>query len=190
MRGLVYSALVSVDGLIDASDGDSDWATPDEELHRHFNDLDRSMGVHLYGRRMYELMAEFWPTADEIPDVPDYVAEYARIWRAIPKVVFSSTLDHVDWNATLVSEDAVEEVARLKEQSGEPLSVGGTALATSLAAAGLIDEFRFYVMPVIVGAGTSMFGLLGGHIDLDPVEVRQFDSGVVLLRYRRASGAA
>ncbi len=186
MRELVYSAMLSVDGLIDASDGDSEWATPDEELHRHFNDLDRSMGAHLYGRRMYELMAAYWPTADGVPGVPDYEAEYAGIWRAIPKVVFSSTLDRVEWNSTLVRTDAVEEVARLKQQSGGPLSVGGTALATSLAKAGLIDEFRFYVMPVIVGAGTPVFGPLGGHVDLEPVEVRRFGSGAVLMRYRRA----
>jgi dihydrofolate reductase len=189
MRKLTYSALLSIDGFIDAADGDSDWATPDPELHRHFNDLDRATEIHLYGRRMYELMAAFWPTADETPDAPDYVVEYARIWKAMPKIVFSGTLERVEWNARLVRGDAVAEVARLKEQPGGTMSVGGTALATSLADAGLIDEFRFYVMPVIVGAGTPMFGPLGAHIDVAPVEVRQFGSGAVLLRYRGAVAA-
>ncbi len=187
MRQLIYSALLSVDGLIDAADGDSAWATPDPELHRHFNELDRTMGAHLYGRRMYELMAAYWPTADEQPGAPDYEAEYARIWKALPKVVFSKTLDRVEWNARLVASDAAEEVARLKQLPGGPLGVGGAELATSLARAGLIDEYRFYVMPVIVGSGRPMFGPLGEHIDLEPLEVRRFGSGAVLLRYRASA---
>jgi dihydrofolate reductase len=187
MRDVIYAGSVSVDGFIDAQDGHSDWAIPDPELHRHFNDLEGSVDTHLYGRRMYELMAAFWPTADESPSMPDYIVEYARIWKAMPKVVFSSTLDRVDWNARLVAGDAVAEVARLKQLPGKSMSVGGSVLATALAKAGLIDEFRFYVMPTIVGAGTSIFTELGRHIAVEPIEVRRFSAGAVLLRYRRAA---
>jgi len=187
MRQVVYAASISVDGFIGADDGDNDWVTPDPELHRHFNELDASFDTHLYGRRMYELMAEFWPTADEQPDAPDYIVEYARIWRDMPKVVFSKSLREVEWNSRLYSGDAVEEVARLKREPGGDMGIGGTALATSLARAGLIDEFRFYVMPTIVGSGTPMFATLGRHIDLATVEVQEFGSGAVLLRYRKGA---
>jgi dihydrofolate reductase len=192
MRDVIYIGSISVDGYIEAANGDSRWIVPDPELHRHFNELESSIGAHLYGRRMYELMAEFWPTADVQPAAPDYIVEYARIWRAMSKVVFSKTLAGVDWNAELVRGDPLEEVARLKRQPGKSLGVGGSALATSLAQGGLIDEFRFYVMPTIVGSGTPIFHTLGKHIDLTPVEVRQFTAGAVLLRYRRTevTGAA
>jgi dihydrofolate reductase len=192
VRDVVYIASISVDGSLGTDDADNAWVVPDPELHRHFNALEGSFDTHLYGRRMYELMAEFWPDADQLPDAPDYVAEYARIWRAMPKVVFSETLDHVDWNAELVPGDALAAVARLKRLPGRSMSIGGSALATSLAQGGLIDEFRFYVMPTIVGAGTPIFRTPGKHIGVALAEVRQFGAGAVLLRYRRSgsSGAA
>jgi dihydrofolate reductase len=190
MRDVIYFASISVDGFIEAADGDSSWVVPDPELHRHFNELENSVDTHLYGRRMYELMAEFWPTADVQPSSPDYIIEYAQIWKAMPKVVFSRTLARVDWNAELVRGDALEEVARLKRQPGKSMSVGGSDLATSLAQGGLIDEFRFYVMPTLVGAGTPIFRTLSKHIDLTPIEVRQFTSGAVLLRYRRTEATS
>ena len=102
----------------------------------------------------------------------------------MPKVVFSKTLSQVGWNSRLVSTDAIEEVAFLKQQSGKMMSVGGTVLATALGDAGLIDEFRFYVMSTLVGSGIPIFGRLSRHLTLKPVEVRQFTSGAVLLRYR------
>jgi dihydrofolate reductase len=184
MRQVVYVASISVDGFLAADDGDDAWVVPDPELHRHFNGLEGSFDTHLYGRRMYELMAQYWPAADEQPEAPDYIVEYAEIWRAMPKVVFSASLGHVDWNSRLFSGDALDEVTRLKREPGKSMSVGGTALATSLARAGLIDEFRFYVMPTIVGSGTPTFAALGSHIDLATLEVQKFSSGAVLLRYR------
>jgi dihydrofolate reductase len=190
MRQVVYVASISVDGFLGADDGDNAWVVPDPELHRHFNGLERAFDTHLYGRRMYELMARFWPTAHEQPEAPDYIVEYARIWRAMPKVVFSGSLREVDWNSRLFSGDAVEEVARLKREPGKNMGVGGTALATSLAQAGLIDEFRFYVMPTIVGSGTPTFAALGRHIDLATSEVQEFSSGAVLLRYRALGASA
>jgi dihydrofolate reductase len=189
VRDVVYIASISVDGFLGADDADNAWVVPDPELHRHFNSLEGSFDAHLYGRRMYELMAEYWPAADELPDAPDYVAEYARIWRAMPKVVFSKSLHRVEWNSLLFAGDAVEEVARLKTEPGGAMSIGGAALATSLAQYGLIDEFRFYVMPTVVGSGTPIFSALGRHIDLTTVEVQQFSSGAVLLRYRAPSSA-
>ena len=101
MRDVVYIASISVDGFLGADDADNAWVVPDPELHRHFNALEGSFDVHLYGRRMYELMAEYWPAADELPDAPDYVIEYARIWRAMPKLVFSNSMQHVEWNSRL-----------------------------------------------------------------------------------------
>jgi dihydrofolate reductase len=184
MRDVVYVASISVDGFLGAADQDNDWVVPDPELHRHFNELDGSFDEHLYGRRMYELMSEYWPTADHLPDAPDYVVEYARLWRAIPKTVFSKSLSRVDWHSRLFAGDALEEVARLKAEPGGSMGIGGAVLATSLARAGLIDEFRFYVMPTIVGAGTPIFQTLGRHIDLTTCEVREFSAGAVLLRYR------
>jgi dihydrofolate reductase len=189
VRDVVYVASISVDGFLGAADHDDDWVVPDPELHKHFNDLEGYFDIQLYGRRMYELMAGFWPTADELPDVPDYVAEYARIWRARPKVVFSKSIHNVGWNSRLFAGDAVEEVARLKAEPGGAMGVGGTELATSLARNGLIDEFRFYVMPTVVGSGTPMFSTLGRHLDLSTVEVQRFDAGAVLLRYRALPSA-
>ncbi len=99
MRKVVYMTSLSVDGYIEADSGDPAWLVPDEELHRHFNDLESSIDTHLYGRRFYELMAAYWPAAAENPSAPSYEVEYARIWKNVPKVVFSATLDRVGWNA-------------------------------------------------------------------------------------------
>jgi dihydrofolate reductase len=184
MRNVVYFASISVDGYIGSDNGDDDWVVPDPELHRHFNSLEASIGTHLYGRRMYEIMAGFWPTAADLPGAPDYIQEYAMIWKDMPKVVFSKSLNKTGWNSRLVSGDAVAEVARLKQEPGFDMSVGGTALAASLAQAGLIDEYRFYVMPAIIGSGTHAFSGLGRHIDLATQEVQRFSAGAVLLRYR------
>ena len=185
MRNVIYATSLSVDGYIEAASGDQRWLFPDEELHRHFNDLESRFDTHLYGRRMYELMTAYWPTADKNPSAPAYEVDYAHIWERVPKVVFSKTLEHVDWNSRLVKGDALEEVAKLKEQPGKNMSIGGSRLASALADGGLIDEFRLYVAPTFLGGGTPMFPRLRDRINLKPVEVREFGSGVVLLRYRR-----
>jgi dihydrofolate reductase len=183
MRKLVYSASLSLDGYIAAAGGDLGWAVPDEELHQHFNDVERETGTLLYGRKMYELMAGYWPTADEEPDAPAVILEYAQIWKPLPKVVFSSTLESVDWNSRLVKDDAVAEVARLRaEPDGGPLGVGGLHLASALAAAGLIDEYRLYYVPVFLGSGAAAFSQIQASVALKPLETRTFSSGTVLLR--------
>ena len=182
MRKLVYATSLSLDGYIDAEVGDPSWVVPDEELHRHFNDIEREIDTLLYGRRMYELMAGYWPTADKDPSAPDFILEYAQIWKPVPKVVFSSTLATVDWNSLLVRGDAVTEVAKLKAQPGRSMGVGGLILASSLASAGLIDEYRLYYVPIFLGSGKAAFSRIQNRVSLKPVETRTFSSGTVLLR--------
>jgi dihydrofolate reductase len=128
-------------------------------------------------------MSAFWPTADEDPSLPEYMAEFARIWRAQPKVVFSRTLESVAGNSRLVSGDAVEEVARLKAEVDGDLDVGGPTLAASLLRAGLVDEVRPVIHPVILGAGLPFLPSLDAYVRLRPIEARRLDSGVVALRY-------
>ncbi len=182
MRRVVYVTSLSLDGYIDAADGDPSWVFPDEELHNHFNDLEREIDTHLYGRRMYELMAAYWPTADQGLSAPPYVIEYAHIWKAVPKVVFSSSLDTVGWNSSIVRTDVLAEVTRLKELSGKNMSIGGLALASTLAAADLIDEYRLYYVPIFLGAGKAAFSRIEQRVRLRPVESRTFSSGTLLLR--------
>jgi dihydrofolate reductase len=185
MRKLIYSMGVSLDGFIAGPDGEIDWSAPDEELHRFHNQQAREAGAHLYGRRLYEVMT-YWETADEQPSLPEHELEFARIWKATPKIVFSKTLEKVEGNARLVKHDAVEEVARLKEQPGKQLAVGGAGLASALLKVGLIDEYRLFVSPVVLGGGTPYFPALEERINLELVETRTFGSRVVYLRYRRA----
>src|SRR5436305_90828 len=137
---------VSLDGFIAGPGGDIGWSAPDEELHRFHNLQASETGVELCGRRLYEEML-FWETAEQQPSLPDYALEFARIWKAIPKVVFSRTLDKVEGNATLVKDNAPEVVAKLKQEPGKDLAVGGAGLAASLMPQGLIDEYRLFVIP-------------------------------------------
>lgn len=182
MRKLVYSTSLSLDGYIDSA-GDPDWVVPDEELHKHFNDVEREVDTLLYGRHMYELMAGYWPTADQDPAAPEVIVEYAQIWKPVSKVVFSSTLETVEWNSRLVKGDAVAEVARLKAQPGDgAMGVGGLHLASALASAGLIDEYRLYYVPIFLGSGKAAFSQIQNSVKLKPVETHTFSSGTVLLR--------
>ena len=182
MRKLVYSTSLSLDGYIDSDGGDPSWVVPDEELHRHFNDVERQVDTLLYGRRMYELMAGYWPTADKDPAAPSSIVEYAQIWRPVAKVVFSSTLERVDWNSRLVRGDPVAEVSSLKAQAGGSMGVGGLVLASTLASAGLIDEYRLYYVPFLLGSGNAVFSQIQERVRLNPVETRVFSSGTTLIR--------
>ena len=156
MRKLIYSMALSLDGYIAGPDGKFDWAFPGEDLHRVHNEQLRELGGHLCGRRMYETL-RVWDEVDERSDPGETALEFARIWRATPKFVFSRTLDEVGPNATLVKGDAVEEVARLKEEPGGPLAVGGAGLAATLVRAGLVDEFGLFGQP---GPGRWRYALL------------------------------
>jgi dihydrofolate reductase len=184
-RKLIYSMGVSLDGFIAGPDGDIDWSAPDEELHRFHNQQMRDLGAHLLGRRLYEVMA-YWETADENPSTPDHELEFARIWKDMPRIVFSKTLEKVEGNARLVRDGVAEEVATLKEQPGQDLAVGGAGLASTLMKLGLVDEYRLFVSPVVLGGGTPYFPALDGRIDLKLVETQTFGSRVVYVRYRAA----
>jgi dihydrofolate reductase len=184
MRKLIYSMGVSLDGFIAGPGGEIDWSAPDEELHRFHNQQTREMGAQLCGRRLYEEMV-YWETADENPSAAEYELEFARIWKSMPKIVFSKTLEKVEGNARLVRDGVAEEVARLKEQPGKDLSVGGAGLASTLIKLALIDEFRLFVNPVVLGGGTPYLPALDERINLELVETRTFGSRVVYVRYRR-----
>jgi dihydrofolate reductase len=184
LRNLIYSFGVSLDGFIAGPGGDIDWSAPDEELHRFHNQQARELGAHLYGRRLYEVM-RYWETADENPSAPEHVLEFARIWKDTPKIVFSRTLEKVEGNARLVRDGVAEEVAELKQQPGKDLAVGGAGLAATCIKLGLVDEYRLFVSPVVLGSGTPYFPALDERIDLELVETRTFGSRVVYVRYRR-----
>jgi dihydrofolate reductase len=184
MRKLIYSMTVSLDGFIAAPGGNIDWTAPDEELHQFHNDEVRELGAHLLGRRLYETMV-FWETADQDPALPAVMLEFARIWKPLPKIVFSRTLERVEGNATLASGDVADEVARLKEEPGGDLAVGGAGLAAELIERNLIDDYRLFVSPVVLGAGTPYFPAREQRIGLELLETRTFGGGVVYLRYAR-----
>jgi dihydrofolate reductase len=184
MRKLIYSMSVSLDGFIAGPGGEIDWSAPDEELHRFHNEQVRDLGVYLCGRRLYEVMV-YWETADQNESAPDYELEFAYIWKALPKIVFSTTLEKVEGNAKLIRSGAAEEVAKLKGQPGKDLAVAGAGLASTLTKLGLIDEYRLFVSPVVLGGGTPYFPALDERIHLELVETRTFGSRVVYVRYRR-----
>jgi dihydrofolate reductase len=186
MAKLIYSMMVSLDGFIETPRHEIDWHVIDEELHRFANDQARETGVLLYGRRLYEVMTAYWPTADADPSNPDVIVEYARIWKDTPKVVFSKTLEKVDWNSRLVRDDAAGEIRRLKAEPGKDLAIGGANLASTAIRLGLVDEFRPFVHPVVIGAGVPYLPVWDGRVRLHLLETRRFGSGVVYLRYDRA----
>src|SRR5688572_12223411 len=157
MRKLIYFLNMSLDGYVEDANGSLDWSSPDDEMHQFFNDQEREFDVSLYGRRLYEAMHPHWSTADQNPDTPPVQKEYALIWQAIPKIVFSRTLDHVEGNATLMRDGLIEEAKKLKSQPGKLISVAGASLASSLIEAGLVDEFRTIVHPALLGGGKPYF---------------------------------
>jgi dihydrofolate reductase len=170
---------------MEGPDGDLGWHLVDDELHRHFNEESRALGVFLNGRVMYELMAQAWPTADSDPASTEPMVEFAGIWRDMPKIVYSRTLQHADWNATIVRDVVVDEVMELKAQPGADLGLGGAEIARVFRRYDLIDEYRVYVHPVLVGRGRRLFEPDEARTDLGLVETRTFGNGVVLLRYER-----
>jgi dihydrofolate reductase len=184
MRKVIYSMGVSLDGFIAGPNGEIDWSAPDEELHRFHNQQTRELGAHFCGRRLYEEMV-YWETADQNPSAGEAELEFARIWQNLPKIVFSTTLEKVEGNARLAGGGVAEEVAQLKEQPGKDLAVGGAGLASSFTKLGLIDEYRLFVTPVVLGGGTRYFPALDERINLELVETRTFASRVAYLRYRR-----
>jgi dihydrofolate reductase len=186
MRSVVYSMNASLDGYIVGPDGQFDWTVPDGELFRFVTEQQREVGVELLGRRLYETML-FWETAEQDPALGAAEREWAALWNPIPKVVFSTTLSVVQGNARLASGGLAEEIERLRAESTESdIAIGGATLAVQAAAAGLIDEYRVRVCPVLVGGGIPFFPRAERRVDLELVETRTFDSKVVYLRYRVA----
>jgi dihydrofolate reductase len=186
MRRVVLMIGISLDGYIEGPGGDISWHRVDEEVHEHFNEVLGPMGAFLEGRVTYEMMEEFWPTADQGPDVEPSMAEFARIWRGMPKVVYSRTLERVGPNATIVRDVVAEEVMALKAQPGGDLVVGGPHLAAEFLRQDLVDEFHITVHPVLIGEGTPLFLRPDVRMSLRLLETRTFGNGVVLLRYERA----
>ncbi|WP_199035325.1 dihydrofolate reductase family protein [Glycomyces salinus] len=182
-RKLVYGMNVSLDGYIAAPGDDHGWSEPSDELFQWWLDQELAIGLMLYGRKLWETMSSYWPTGDRQADATPTQIEFARNWRDTPKVVFSSSIEKVDWNARLFSGDAVEEITRLKAVDGEPMRVGGATLAAAAMRAGLIDEYTIVTHPVLVGGGTSFYTALDNWVNLNLTGTRTFPGGVVLTRY-------
>jgi dihydrofolate reductase len=185
MRKLIYSMSVSLDGSIAGPGGEIDWSAPDEELHRFHNERVGELGAQILGRRLYEEML-YWEGAGASERGSDYEREFARIWQALPKVVFSTTLTSVEGNTRLAADGIAEEVARLKEEPGKDIGVGGASLAASCVALDVIDEYQLFVSPVVLGGGTPFFPRTQQRLELELLETRTFGSRVVYSRYRRA----
>jgi dihydrofolate reductase len=184
MRSVTCSMSVSLDGYIVGPDGRFDWSVPDAEVFRLATDEVRGLDVHLLGRRLYETM-RFWERGEQNPALDASEREFAALWNALPKVVFSTTLSSVEGGARVASGGLAEEVERWRAEPGEgDLAIGGATLAAEAAALGLIDEYRIRVYPVLVGGGTPLFPRDERRVDLDLVESRTFSCGVVYLRYR------
>ncbi len=182
MAKLIYSSIASLDGYVEDEQGRFDWAAPDDEVHAFVNDLERSVGTYLYGRRMYETMV-FWETVSTSSDQPDVVRDFAQIWRAAEKLVYSRTLRQVSTARTRLERDFdTAAIQELKETPGLDITVGGAELAGQAIAAGLVDECHLFLAPVVVGGGKRALAA-GVSAQLELLEERRFKSGVVHLRY-------
>lgn len=183
MRKLIYGMNLSLDGYIAAPGDDHNWGASSDELFEFWLEQELAIEQLLYGRRLWETMSSYWPTGDEQPGARPADIAFARNWRETPKVVFSSTIEHVDWNARLFAGDAVEEISRLKAEDGGPMRVGGALLAAAALRAGLVDELEIVTHPVLVGGGAPFFPTLDHRVHLELVETRTFPAGAVLTRY-------
>jgi dihydrofolate reductase len=183
VRKLTFAMNLSLDGYTAAPGDDLGWSVPSDERFQWWSDRVGATGLALYGRKLWVTMSSHWPTAGQQPGATPAELEYARRWHDMPKVVFSSTISTVDWNARLVSGDAVTEITRLKAEDGGPMDIGGATLAAAAMRAGLIDEYVLVTAPVLVGRGTPFFTALDNWVNLTLAETRTFPDGVVLTRY-------
>ena len=182
MAKLIYSAIASLDGYVEDAEGRFDWAAPDDELHSFVNDLERRVGTHLFGRRMYETM-RFWEDPANTAGGSAAVQEYGEIWRAAEKVVYSRTLEAVSSADTRIEREFdPDQVRRLKEAASADLSVGGAELAATAIEAGLVDEYHLFVVPVLVGGGKRALPT-GVRVNLELLDEGHFGDGTVYLRY-------
>jgi dihydrofolate reductase len=182
MARLIYSGLMSLDGYIADRDGNFDWAEPDAEVHSFVNELMRPAGTHLLGRRMYEVMA-VWDHPEDFGEIPGHIRDFADIWKAADKVVFSRTLQDVSTARTRIEREFdADAVGRLKAEAGGDLAIGGADLAGAAIRAGLVDEFEMFLSPVAVSGGKS-FLPDDVRLRLELLEERRFGNGTVFLRY-------
>lgn len=188
MGRLRYAVIVSADGFVNDASGDFSWAMPSEEVHAYVNDMERSIGAHIYGRRLYEVMKvwEDWPAEGHESDEPAVVHDYAAIWRPARKIVVSSTLSEVTTPLTELRRSlSVDDLRELKESAAADLSIGGPTLAATALRAGLVDDITLIAVPAIVGSGTPAFAD-GVRLNLELVSSRTFDNGTVITHYRTA----
>jgi dihydrofolate reductase/ABC-type transporter Mla MlaB component len=189
MGKIVLMSSISLDGFIEGPNREIDWHLVDDEVHREVNRYLDGAASFLSGRVTHELMAQFWPTADEDPANAGPMAEFAAIWRETPKVVYSRTLAEAGWNTTIVHQVVPEEVERLKAEAGGDLVLSGADLAATFLRLGLVDELRLYVHPVAIGQGKPLFPRSDRYLPARLVETHVFGNGVVLLRYEVSGGA-
>ena len=183
MAKLIYSAITSLDGYVADEDGRFDWAEPDEEVHTFINDLERPIGTFLLGRRLYEVLVA-WEPADAFADQPRFMQDFATIWRAADKIVYSTTLERVSSARTRLERSFDPDAIRaMKLASDRDLSIGGPGLAAHAIRAGLVDEWCLFVVPVTVGGGVRAFPQ-GFRVELELIEERRFGNGTLFLRYR------
>jgi dihydrofolate reductase len=183
MAKLIYSAITSLDGYVADEDGNFDWAAPDEEVHAFVNDLERSVGTYLYGRRIYETMV-YWETALTVPDQPPVAEDFAEIWQAADKIVYSKTLETVSSSRTRIERDFEPEAVRqMKATAGRDISVGGPHLAAQAIKAGLVDEYHLFLTPIVVGGGNQSLPS-NVRLELELLDERRFGNDVVHLHYR------
>jgi dihydrofolate reductase len=180
---LIYMAIPSLDGYVADEDGNFDWAKPDDEVHAFVNDLERPIGTHLYGRRLYEVMIG-WETMHTLPDQTPLTLDFAAIWQAAEKVVHSRTLETVSSARTRIERDFdPEAIRRMKTEADRDISIGGPALAAEAIRAGLVDELHLFLNPIVLGGGTPSLPD-GVRWELELLDERRFANGVVYLRYR------
>jgi dihydrofolate reductase len=184
MAMLTYSALMSLDGYVEDERGKFDWAAPDDDVHAFVNELERSVGTYLYGRKMYETMVS-WENLPTPSTQPPSIREYAEIWQSANKIVYSKTLDAVSSAKTRVEREFdTEAVRELKARASSDLSIGGAELAAQAIAAGLVDEYHLFLVPVLVGGGKRALPEDGVRVNLELLGERRFERGTVYLRYR------
>jgi dihydrofolate reductase len=189
MAKLTYSAITSLDGYVADERGKFDWAEPDEEVHAFVNDLERPVGTYLYGRRMYEVMV-YWESVNDRGEQPAIIRDYAEVWRAADKIVYSRTLDDIASARTRIERDFdPEAVRRMKETMNRDLSIGGPTLAANAITAGLVDEYHLFITPVVVGGGTAALPD-DVRLRLTLLNERRFNNGVIHLHYGTSPRAA
>jgi dihydrofolate reductase len=180
MGKLIYLFNVSIDGFIATTDRSLEWTQVVDELHAWFNEHARSVEASLYGRRLWEVMSAYWPTGESDPEATEVMREFARIWNRTPKIVFSSTLDHVDHGARLVRGDVGQVLADVRREFDGDLEVGGANLAGQFVRRGLVDEYRLVIHPVVLGTGIPFWPELDAPLRLRQIDEHRFSSGTEL----------